>query len=189
MGILKGRVGHGTFVADNETYLERTFEWGLALDPRQVDDLAETRLMLESNTASWAAERATDENLDAIGSTLRGMEQTISEPEEFLKFDVRFHLEVARASQNSILHNLVRMTRHYLQVSIKMNLQTPGSRAGKRARLSVRQHAAVFEAIGRQDPEAARQKMREHVLSSIGDLQIHLKAADRRDSQGSASRP
>ena len=75
MGILTGRVGDGTFVADNESHLGRAYEWGFALDPKQVGDLIETRLMLESNTASWAAERATEENLEAIAATLRGMEQ------------------------------------------------------------------------------------------------------------------
>ncbi len=175
MGILTGRVGDGTFVADNESHLGRAYEWGFALDPKQVGDLIETRLMLESNTAWWAAERASEQNLEAIAATLRGMEREIERPGEFLEFDVAFHLEVARAAHNSILYNLVRTTRGYLQEWIKGSLETSSSRAGDRARLSVSQHHEVFEALARKDARAARESMRAHVLSSSKDFQSHLR--------------
>ena len=64
MGILNGRVGEGTFVSvDGQKYLEKTLQWGLLIDRKSVNDLVETRLMLESQTAYAAAARATEENL------------------------------------------------------------------------------------------------------------------------------
>ena len=52
MGILDGRVGDGTFVANNnKKYLEKILQWGLLLDRKTVEDLIDTRLMLESQTA------------------------------------------------------------------------------------------------------------------------------------------
>ena len=60
MGILDGRVGEGTFVCtDNEKYLANTLQLGLLFDAKGVQDLLEARLMLESQTAFWAAQRAT----------------------------------------------------------------------------------------------------------------------------------
>ena len=192
MGILDGRVGHGTFVADNETYLERALEWGLALDPKRAEDLIETRLMLESNTSFWAAERATHANLTAIELNLSGMEDTIDEPERFLEFDVRFHLEIARAAQNSILFNLLRTTRHYLQEWIKGSLETSSiepltSPAAERARLSISQHQAILRALRNRDPAAARRCMQEHILSSSEDLRSHLARKPGSGSEGPAS--
>jgi GntR family transcriptional regulator, transcriptional repressor for pyruvate dehydrogenase complex len=74
MGILDGRVGEGTFVStNNKKYLEKTLQWGLLLDRKKVEDLIETRLMLESQTAFLASQRATKQNLQEIGQTLRGM--------------------------------------------------------------------------------------------------------------------
>src|SRR5262245_59456553 len=59
MGILDGRVGDGTFVSDsNSKYLAKSLQWGLLLDRKKVQDLIETRLMLESQTAFLAAQRA-----------------------------------------------------------------------------------------------------------------------------------
>src|SRR5262247_4023589 len=59
MGILDGRVGEGTFVsADNRKYLGKALQWGLLIHRKNVNDLVETRLMLESQTAYAAAERA-----------------------------------------------------------------------------------------------------------------------------------
>ena len=174
MGILMGRVGDGTFVSENDSYLERTFEWGFALDPKQVEDLIETRLMLESNTALWAAERSTNENLVAIKSALEGMHAEIDRPNEFLEYDINFHLEIARAAQNSILYNLVRTTRHYLQQWIKGSLETASSQAKDRACLSVAQHREIFAALTEKNPNMARECMRSHILSSSKDFQSRL---------------
>src|SRR5690348_11479615 len=51
MGVLETRMGEGTFVAgDAGCALERSFQWGLLMNPKTVEDLVETRLMLESHT-------------------------------------------------------------------------------------------------------------------------------------------
>ena len=59
MGLLDGRVGEGTFVCDKGQYVERALQWGFLLDGKKLQDLSETRLMLESQNAYLAAERAT----------------------------------------------------------------------------------------------------------------------------------
>ena len=182
MGILDGRVGDGTFVSDNRRYLERTLQWGLLLDPKKVDDLIETRLMLESNTACWAAERAVEENLTQMRGSLDGMERSIGELERFLEFDLQFHLEIALASHNSILHNLVSMTRGYLQEWIEGSLKTPSSAATERARLSVSQHRSIVAAIADRDGDLARREMSGHILSSSRDLRDHIGVDSDNDS-------
>ena len=56
MGLLDGRVGEGTFVSgDSRKYLEKALQRGLLIDRKSVNDLVETRLMLESQTAYGAA--------------------------------------------------------------------------------------------------------------------------------------
>src|SRR5690349_19520406 len=56
MGVLESHMGDGTFVAsDASRFLERSFQWGLLLNPKVVADLIETRLMLESQNAYLAA--------------------------------------------------------------------------------------------------------------------------------------
>jgi GntR family transcriptional repressor for pyruvate dehydrogenase complex len=149
MGILDGRVGEGTFVSNNNRkYLEKTLQWGLLLDRKKVQDLIETRLMLESQTAFLAAQRATAENLQEIEETLRGMEASIEQPEKYLGFDLQFHLMIAQATQNSILSSLLSMIRGYLQEWIKGSLAEPSmSKTEMRAKLSLQEHKKILQAL------------------------------------------
>ena len=178
MGILDGRVGEGTFVSNNNRkYLEKTLQWGLLLDRKTVQNLIETRLMLESQTAYLAAQRATKENFHEIEETLQGLEASIKQPEKYLEFDVQFHLVIARATQNSILYNLLSMTRGYLQEWIKGSLAKPSaSTAEIRAKLSLQEHQKIVQALRKGHAEESRQAMTEHILSSSVDLQTHFKS-------------
>lgn len=172
MGILDGRAGEGTFVSpDNRKYLQKTLQWGLLLDPKHVQDLIETRLMLESQTAYSAAQRATQEDLLEMKYAVKGMRQSLDKPRDFLEHDLRFHLTIARATQNPILYNLLSMTRGYLHTWIKDSLTKPSLRRGRiRALSSVREHERILQAIQAHESEHARSAMIEHILSSSKDL-------------------
>lgn len=176
MRILDGRVGEGTFVStDNRKYLEKALQWGLLIDRKSVNDLVETRLMLESQTAYAAAARATEENLQEIEEALEGMRRTLDRAEEYLEHDLRFHLAIARATQNQILFNLLSMTRGYLQTWIGESLAKPSIRKIRaRAESSVREHQKILQALRKHKPEDARQAMTEHILSSSIDLQSQV---------------
>jgi len=176
MGILDGRVGEGTFVSgDSRKYLEKALQWGLLIDRKSVNDLVETRLMLESQTAYAAAARATEENLQEIEETLEGMQKSLDRPAEYLEHDLRFHLAIARATQNQILYNLLSMTRGYLQTWISESLSKPSTRKMRaRAESSVREHQKILQALRKRKPEEARQAMTEHILSSSLDFQAQV---------------
>jgi GntR family transcriptional repressor for pyruvate dehydrogenase complex len=176
MGILDGRVGEGTFVsADSRKYLEKALQRGLLIDRKSVNDLVETRLMLESQTAYAAAARATDENLQEIEEALEGMRRSLDRPEEYLEHDLRFHLAIARATQNQILYNLLSMTRGYLQTWISESLSKPSARKMRaRTESSVREHQKILQALRKRKPEEARQAMTEHILSSSLDFQAQV---------------
>jgi len=176
MGILNGRVGEGTFVSvDGQKYLEKALQWGLLIDRKSVNDLVETRLMLESQTAYAAAARATEENLQEIEEALEGMRRSLDRPEQYLEHDLRFHLAIARATHNTILFKLLTMTRGYLQTWISESLSKPSSRKMRaRAESSVREHEKILQALRRRKPKEARQAMTEHILSSSLDFQAQV---------------
>lgn len=176
MGILDGRVGEGTFVSNsNKKYLEKTLQWGLLLDRNKIPDLIETRLMLETQTAFLAAQRATEANFEDVDETLRGMAASIRQPEKYLEFDLQFHLVIAQATQNSILYSLLSMIRGYLQEWIIGSLAEPStSKMETRAKLSLREHRKIFQALRKGNAEEARKAMGEHILSSSTDLQTNI---------------
>jgi GntR family transcriptional repressor for pyruvate dehydrogenase complex len=172
MGILESRMGEGTFVAeDTGRFIERSFEWGLLLNPKVVEDLIETRLMLESHTAYLAASKASAADRADAAAAVQRMKESIEDPEAYLESDLQFHLTIARATQNSILRNLLSTTRGYLQVWIRETLAQPApGGTEKRARLSIAEHRRILRALERRDAEGARRAMAAHILSSSADL-------------------
>ena len=172
LGIVEGRVGEGTFISeDSSRHLERSLQWGLLLDEKGIDDLIETRLMLECQTAEAAAERAQPDHLAAISATVDDLAAALDDRDGFLEADLAFHVATARASQNDILANLLNLTRNYLQQWIVQSLDDPTQPDGeRRARLSLDEHRSIQAAIESRNPSQARSQMRDHIVSSSQDL-------------------
>jgi GntR family transcriptional repressor for pyruvate dehydrogenase complex len=170
MGVLESHMGDGTFVTgDASRFLERSFQWGLILNPKMVEDLIETRLMLESHNAQVAATKAGAEDLSRMEEHVRLMEASVNDPAQYLEHDLQFHLTIAQATQNSILQSLLSTTRGYLQAWMRETLARP-DQTEKRARLSIAEHKRILRALRNKDSEAARQAMSAHILSSSADL-------------------
>jgi len=171
MGILESHAGDGTFVTrDSGRHLERVFQWGLLLDRKVIDDLIDTRLMLETHTAKLAAKKATAADLAEMQAALRGMSDSLENTAEYLEHDLRFHLIIARATQNSILQSLLGTTRGYLQAWIQRTLTAEPDAVRRRAKLSISEHRAILKALQVRDAKAAGKAMASHILSSSADL-------------------
>lgn len=164
VGLIESHAGDGHFVAtDPGRYVDKALQLGLLPDAHKISELIETRLMLESQTAMLAAERAERGDLEEIAGSLQAMEAGRGDYAVYLEADLRFHLAVARASQNSILLSLLGSIRTHLQSWVQQAL-TQGSQA--RAEASIAEHHKILQAITRRRPLAARRAMEKHILSS-----------------------
>jgi GntR family transcriptional repressor for pyruvate dehydrogenase complex len=174
MGILERRGNSGTFVAEGGLFLKKTLEWGLKFDPKQVEDLIETRVMLETNTAYWAASRATAENLAELERHQAGMRASIDDPDAFRDFDIKFHLEIAQATQNSVLISLVNMMRQYFLAWIQERLSAGPIDTADLAWVSLFQHQAILDQLQAGDSAGARDAMAVHIDTASADLRTYL---------------
>ena len=170
MGVLEGRVGSGTYVAAEAAQFKKSLEWGLLSNLHGQDDLVETRAMLETNAALWAALRAQPENLGAIEATVHGMAEFIDDPARFQEFDANFHFEIARATQNKILFRLINVIRGQIQTWIGERMALAPNRVEALSQISLTQHRAIFDAIARKDGEAAQAAMTHHIQTATDDL-------------------
>ena len=170
IGLLEGRMGSGTFVAAETGQFQKALHWGLLSDLQSRDDLVETRHMLETNAAYWAAERAEEEDLAVIGMTLNGMEENLGHPTIFQKFDADFHFQIARAAQNRMLYRLINVIRSQIQTWIGERLALTPDRSEILARTSLAQHRDIFAAIEAKDGPAARAAMDLHIQTATRDL-------------------
>src|ERR1700742_71800 len=70
IGMLDSRVGDGTFVCPRSEFLSRPLLWAFTgTDHEELRDIMEAREFLERDLAGLAAERATEEEIEAIART------------------------------------------------------------------------------------------------------------------------
>ena len=155
MGVVDTRHGSGTQVADSGSdVLKAPLEFLFLLDRPSIEDLVETRALLEIHLAGRAAERRSETELAAMESALRDMKAKLSRPEEVTDPDVRFHQAVAAASHNRLLERLMNCLRDGIAEII--HAAWPGV---PDMDVSYEMHAKTYNAIKRGDAPGARRLM------------------------------
>jgi DNA-binding FadR family transcriptional regulator len=153
LGVVTIRHGAGVYVAEGAAGPagpsgHRIPRAGHARTPR---DLIEVRLIVEPEASALAAGRATTDDLRRLD---RDIEQFRAEVGRRRRppTDLRFHLDLCRATHNPMLLAIGKWVIEFYARSG----QLPQGR-------DVEDHARVFEAVRRRDPEAARAAMRAHL--------------------------
>lgn len=107
-GILRTRPQSGTIVAGiGITALEGLISDVLKLEKSDFASLVETRVILETQAATLAAERRTELDLVGIETALTAYEDKIRAGESAVEEDLLFHLKIAEASKNAVLKSLM----------------------------------------------------------------------------------
>ena len=159
MGVLKSRHGAGTFVSDGPPALDSSSLSVLgALHNFLPWQMFEARLVLESNVAALAAERATGDHLTELAEEVAEMYAALDNPQEYLIHDVRFHRTVARAAGNPILAALMETITANLY---DRRLATVHHAADLKE--SAEMHRDIFRAIRSRNPALARENMERHL--------------------------
>jgi GntR family transcriptional regulator, transcriptional repressor for pyruvate dehydrogenase complex len=159
MGVLKSRHGAGTFVSSGPPALDSSSFTVLgALHGFLPWQMYEARIVLESNVAALAAERATDEHIAELAEEVAEMYAALDDPQEYLIHDVRFHRTIARASGNPILGALMET----ITASLYDNRRQTASHS-QSLKESAEMHREIFRAIRSRNPIQARRTMETHL--------------------------
>jgi DNA-binding FadR family transcriptional regulator len=129
--------------------------------------LLELRISLETEAAGLAAQRRTEQNLQAMQETLDAFQASILENADAVPSDFSFHMEVAKATANRHFADL--MTYLGTMIIPRTRVNTPNSAPEGRLNYLRRvhgEHENIFNAIRNQDTEAARAAMRTHLSNS-----------------------
>jgi DNA-binding FadR family transcriptional regulator len=188
-GYVKTRHGIGTFV------LERTPSTGLLSAPPQVLHAKQTlamlelRISLESEAAHLAALRRTDAQVGVMRDALQSYRKNWQEGKSTVEDDYRFHAEIAAATDNQyfqeVLSNLGSATlrSHSDESTGAPKASAAAGQFGEALpilsdgkEIALREHEAIFEAISRMDPAAARAAMLMHLSNSRERLRRKLEA-------------
>lgn len=165
LGMVECRVGDGTFVCPRSEFLSRPLLWAITGADRselsELKELIEARLVVEENIAAFAAERATAEELRKIEQAIEDMRAHVDEPTASLEADMRFHVAISEAAHNPILANADQLLRNLMKPWILLKHKIPGAAAR-----SLQHHERVYKAILQRDVAAAREEMRNHIVTS-----------------------
>jgi DNA-binding FadR family transcriptional regulator len=161
LGVVEVRVGSGMFVSDGESsVLTMPLSWGLLMGERSSQEVVEARRVVEVELAGLAAERGTDAEIAAIAEKLTLMSASLHDAEAFARYDLEFHLAVARAAHNQVLHHVLDTLRHVLRAwFVEVFPRRPDKTE------TIRNHEPILAAIRARDPIAARAAMSEHLAS------------------------
>lgn len=117
--IIVVKQGAGTFISENQ---------GISRDPLGLEyisgdiniifDMVTLRLIFEPEMAAMAAQFATRKDIQNIKYYCDEVERLIQEGEDYHKADAGFHIAIAKASGNGVIHKITQV----IHSSIKKNI-------------------------------------------------------------------
>lgn len=132
---------------------------------QEVDELCELRRTVEVEIARLAAERRTDEDLQAVEDAITLAERTGS---SVLRWNVAFHDALACAAHNR------RLQRAMVEVRGELFLPVDAYLREHRIEEVVAAHAAILGAVRARDVEVAGERMRAHLAEVQGVIMLSL---------------
>lgn len=129
-GMLSVRRGIGTHVRTRNNWKlldDDVMAWHLSAPPRRefLAQLAEIRLAIEPKAARWAAERATDEEIQGIQAACDRMAEEQGSTERFIIADALFHKAIFHAAHNEFLAAMEGVTFSALLISVRITNTDP----------------------------------------------------------------
>ncbi|UJW86548.1 FadR/GntR family transcriptional regulator [Devosia sp. SL43] len=166
-GLVTTRQGLGAFVAERAT---RSLGLGFAQsdDIRSALNILEFRLGVETQAVALAARRRTPEALADIARAHDAMQRVdANDPEAEARADLEFHRALARATGNPHFSEFIEVLQ--MDLSSEILLKHMQSAADYRIYLATinEQHANIFAAIARSDPQAATAALAQHLEESL----------------------
>ncbi len=183
-GMVQSRHGGGTYVTDA---LEASFfdPWQEMMGsyPNLREDMLEFRRMIEGQAAEWAAERATDADVQRLQQAFTTLQATFQNDntEQRSEADIAFHQAIGDASHNVLIGHLSAALLRLMHDNIRLNLgelkMVPAA-----SKLLMSQHAAIHAAIVERRPQAARSAAETHIDFVRETLAQTLRSVARRET-------
>lgn len=183
MNIIEIRHGDGTYVSSLEPgLLVQHFDFVFSMSDSTFLELFDAREVLEVGIVGLAAERITDEELDALRDCIQRSKDTVDDPETFLQLDIELHDLITEAARNALLSSFMSAISQLGIASRRRTASLPGV-----TRRSNQDHEAILAALEQRDPAAAKTAMYKH-LQHVGQKLELLPAMTTEDIDKSSSR-
>ena len=177
--VSKAPVREALAILQRDGLVEALPRKGYLVTPITVGDLHELfelRVALEGTAAELAATKITDEELDYLESLQPPPSAKAgSGLNNFLEYNRKFHLGVARASRNARLVQLIEQTNEEMGRAIAASYQ-------------IGEHSKILDALRSREPARARRMMIQHIQSAESRA-LNWEMSDLRNHETEALRP
>ncbi len=164
-GLVQTRHGVGTFVlASDGTAFRIAPDQYATL--RDVIAVLELRIGVESEAAALAAQRRTEDNLERLRAALAAFGAAVEAGDDAVDADFQFHLEIARATQNTHFSELLASLGTMIIPRARLDRANAEPQRAAYLRRVNAEHEGILDAIAAGDIEAARAAMRTHLANS-----------------------
>ncbi|MCK1479488.1 FadR family transcriptional regulator [Bradyrhizobium sp. 197] len=126
----------------------------------------ELRSAIEGDAAFLAASRRTEEDLGEMRGALDELAQAIETRQIGHAADLRFHQAVAVACRNDLFTNCLQALSTQIFDFMRVMRSLALSSTHARLRMVQDEHVQIYRAILEEDPDRARQAMRQHIANS-----------------------
>ncbi|MCS5717939.1 FadR family transcriptional regulator [Herbiconiux sp. CPCC 205763] len=127
-----------------------------------LDQLTIVRASLESAMAGSVAASHTTEGLRRLENALTAMRESESETDSFRQADVVFHYALMEISTNRLAENIAKhLYKRAVESTRYQGINPPDATA-----LTLDEHAAIVDAIARNDQAGAEKAMHDHIHGS-----------------------
>jgi GntR family transcriptional repressor for pyruvate dehydrogenase complex len=163
-GLVETFQGRGSFVLEVP---ERTSGLREVRSHRDVLELMDFRIGVESEAAALAAARRSAHQLKGIGRALEEFRRIGDDPARSVEADFAFHLKVVVASGNRFYSDLI-ASLGPMMIMLPRTRLDPAYEMSDPDHLTrvVHEHENIYTAIARSDPEAARAAARVHLTNT-----------------------
>lgn len=166
--IVEIRRGRGTFISDTPGVKNDPLGLDFANQNRLLQNLLESRMLIEPQIARLAAQRATSENLYRLSGAIEEMEIAEKrDSDNYSVCDVKFHTVVAECTQNDVLQRILPLICESIREGSLETINVPGSH-----RRAIEAHIRIYEAIRNKDAEQAAEQTKLHVLQTMKDARL-----------------
>jgi GntR family transcriptional repressor for pyruvate dehydrogenase complex len=157
-GVLKSISKSGTILGIGLTGLNGMIDEITSLNTPSFDELVETRISLELETVSLAAQRRTEDDLKRIKDALNAFKDKITVGEDYLEEDLLFHLAIAKASKNNTMVSLMLLLIPPILATYERDTVCEGDSVIS----ELKKHEDIYLAIKSSDSQLATKMMHQH---------------------------
>ena len=164
------RQGSGTFVSAETGIAEDPLGLHFTDQKYVLQDLFETRMLVEPQIAGLAVQRATPQDIRNLERLVAEMDRLQANSAAAAEMDIQFHTAVAECTHNDVLARVVPIINESIR---RGHVETfENTESFKRSK---RSHMGICQAIAEGDYAKAKFQAERHIWETLNDMEIMIK--------------